>query len=66
MRRVREPYGDGQAAFGACTRRVVGSGDGVDDGQTEAEAVAAAVTIGRRSLEGLKATLDLVAGDDRP
>jgi hypothetical protein len=50
MRCVCEPYGDGQAAFGACAGGeggVVSLGDGVDDGETEAVAVAAAVTIGR-------------------
>jgi hypothetical protein len=35
-RRVREPHGDGQAAFEACAggeSGVVRSGDGVDDGE---------------------------------
>src|SRR3954451_101519 len=66
---VCEPYGDGQAALGGCAGGeggVVSLGDGVDDGETEAVAVAAAVTIGRQSLEGLEEALDLVVGDDRP
>jgi hypothetical protein len=41
-------------------------GDGVDDGEAETVALAVAVTIGRQFLEGVKESLDLVVGDDRP
>jgi len=67
--RLCEPYGDGQAAFGACgggEGGVVSLGDGVDDGEAEAVAVGAAVTVGRQFLEGSEETLDLVVGDDWP
>ena len=69
MRCVCEPNGDGQAPFGACAGGeggVVGLGDGVDDREAETVAVAAAVPLGRRSLEGLEEALDLAAGDDWP
>jgi hypothetical protein len=45
---------------------VVSLGDGADDGEADAVAVAEAVTIGRQPLEGLKEPLDLVARDDWP
>jgi hypothetical protein len=45
---------------------VVCLGDGVDDGQAETVAVAAAATVGRQPLEGLEEALELVVGDDRP
>ncbi|MEU4602577.1 hypothetical protein AB0F43_06330 [Kribbella sp. NPDC023972] len=41
-------------------------GDGVDDGEAETVAIAAAVTIGRQFLERLKEAVDLVVGDRRP